>query len=398
MNFDLSPLVVAQWSCGLFVLGTIVGQLLVKWVPRMAMGEPLWPAHTCRSCGGRLPLRTRIPVFGYFLSRRRCPHCRQPLGIWIPVLEWGTGIAFVGLFLAMAVFDCQDLSPTVSPHIEWKYGRIAYHLILLSLLIAATATDFWDYVVPDIITVPGIFLGIALATFAADLQMIHLWVDWNQEVPGLAGPYIPEWIKNHPHWHGLAWSLAGAAAGSGLTWLVRRISSIVLGQEALGFGDVMLMAMIGAYVGWQPVIFVFALAPFCGLVVGMAAKLFSNKPYVPYGPFLAAAAVLVLMSWKWLWMWEPATTVSIRKLFGDAISLGILAGIALVSMSLLLVLVKLYRMIPGKRRHADSVPTTDSQLPPTGSESDLRDDSEDDVSPALYTKGQETGSGPLESQ
>ncbi|MCL0324223.1 A24 family peptidase, partial [Escherichia coli] len=81
------------------------------------------------------------------------------------------------------------------------------------------------------------------------------------------GPYLPDWMKNHPHLHGLAWSLAGMLAGGGIIWLGRVSSRLILGQPAIGFGDVTLMAMIGAFIGWQPVLCAMAVAPVCGVIL-----------------------------------------------------------------------------------------------------------------------------------
>ena len=266
---------------------------------------------------------------------------------------WVTGLVTAAIFASFLVanlaFECQVISE-VRPQGYWRHGRIAYHLILTTLLIAATATDFRDFVIPDQITVPGTIIGIGAAVFSADLQMIHLWVDWNQAVIDLRGPFIPEWMDTHRHLHGLTWSCAGLVAGGGITWIVRWVSSAVLGQEALGFGDVTLMAMIGSFIGWQPVIFVFMLAPFCGAVVAIVAKLISNRPIIPYGPYLCAAAIAVLFTWRWLWEWEPNSQISIRRLFGDWVGLLILAGTAVGALAVLLGMVRLYRMIPGRRR------------------------------------------------
>ncbi|GIS60188.1 MAG: hypothetical protein CM1200mP2_24130 [Planctomycetaceae bacterium] len=104
------------------------------------------------------------------------------------------------------------------------------------------------------------------------------------------------------------------------TWLVRSVSGLVLGREALGLGDVTLMAMIGSFVGWQPVLFIFLLAPFCGLVVGLLARVLTNRPFVPYGPFLAAAASVVLLAWRWIWLFPPNSPrggFAVRNLFGE---------------------------------------------------------------------------------
>lgn len=257
-----------------------------------------------------------------------------------------TALLTAGLFALatfLIVFREAQYIGEVKPDLVWRYGRWIAHLGLLTLLIAATATDLREYIIPDHITIPGIVLGVLLATASGDVQLIHVWVDWNHPLVALQGPEIPDWLPPHPHWHGLAWSLAGLTMGAGVTWLARGISSFVLGEEAMGFGDVTLMAMIGSFLGWQPMLFVFLLAPFCGLIVGVIAKSLLNRPYIPYGPYLSAAAIVVMLSWRWIWSWEPTPRVSIRKLFGDLPSLAILSGAALVLLLVLLGIVRWWR-------------------------------------------------------
>ncbi len=273
-----------------------------------------------------------------------------------------TAVLTAGLF-ALATFvivflEAQRVSE-VQPDVWWRFGRWAAHLGLLTLLIAATATDLRDYIIPDQITIPGVIFGVLLATVSGDSQLIHIWVDWNHPLVTLQGPEIPQWLQQHPHWHGLSWSLTGAATGAGVTWLARGISSAVLGQEAMGFGDVTLMGMIGSFLGWQPMLFVFLLAPFCGLIVGVTVKSLLNRPYVPYGPYLSAAAFLVMLSWKWIWSWEPTPRVSIRKLFGDLPSVAILAGASLVLLLVLLGIVRWWRGGP-RESHQPDAPARDS--------------------------------------
>ncbi len=264
---------------------------------------------------------------------------------WL-VTTFVTACLFAAGTFAIVALEGQRVHEVV-PHEFWRYGRWLSHLTLLALLIAATATDLREYVIPDQITYPGTILGILLATTAGDVQLIHTWVDWNHPLVAALGPEIPEWIKQHPHWHGLVWSLAGAVAGAGVTWFARLISSVVIGQEAMGLGDVTLMAMIGSFLGWQPVLFVFLLAPFCGIMVGLVVKSILNRPYVPYGPYLSVAALLVMFFWKWIWQWEPTPRVSIRRLFGDVPSLAILAGVSFVLLTVLLGIVRWWR---GKSR------------------------------------------------
>ncbi len=246
-----------------------------------------------------------------------------------------TAVLFALATFIIIVLEGQRVSEVI-PDVGWRFGRWISHLGLLALLIVATATDLREYIIPDQITLPGIVVAILLATVAGDIQLMHFWVDWNHPLVGLQGPEIPIWLKEHPHFHGLVWSLAGAATGAGVTWLARGISSAVLGQEAMGLGDVTLMALIGSVLGWQAILFVFLFAPFCGIFVGVVVKTILNRPYVPYGPYLSVAAVIVMLAWRWIWSWEPTSHVSIRKLFGDLPSLGILGGVSLVLLLLLL--------------------------------------------------------------
>ena len=334
-------------TCGcFFVLGAIVGKLLAIIAGRMAL-EPA-AVQSC-DCGDRRSPASWIPIIGFLLQRGRCRQCNVPLDRTELLTEITTAILFAGFVFANLQFECQK-THEVRPDTLWQYGRIVFHLVLIGLLVAATATDVRDYIIPDAITILGMAIGLLAATLVGDLQTVHLWVDWNYAIPSVRGPFIPAWFQTHPHWHGLAWSLAGLVAGGGITWLARVISSFALGQESLGFGDVTLIAMIGSFIGWQPVVFVFLLAPFCGLVVGLLVKLIANRPYVPYGPFLAVATLVVLFSWRWLWQWEPNDEFSIRHLFGDGQSLAILAGVASGSLVLLLGALRLYRLIPGKQR------------------------------------------------
>lgn len=103
------------------------------------------------------------------------------------------------------------------------------------------------------------------------------------------------------HWSGLLTALAGLAGAGGFTWLVRVVGSMTLGREALGFGDVTLMAMIGALLGWQAGVIVFFLAPFAGLVVGLLQWVLHRDQVIPFGPFLCLAALAVLVGWATFW-------------------------------------------------------------------------------------------------
>ena len=120
----------------------------------------------------------------------------------------------------------------------------------------------------------------------------------------------------------------------------------------MGFGDVTLMAMIGSFVGWQPVLMIFLIAPVCGIVVTLVTRIFSPKSFLPYGPFLSAATLIVLFTWRWIWMFElrlsATSKFSLRCFFGDFTGLLIVAGMVIAGIMVLLILLQLYRMIPTK--------------------------------------------------
>jgi len=98
-------------------------------------------------------------------------------------------------------------------------------------------------------------------------------------------------------------ALVGLAAGGGIIWLVRIIGRYALRKEAMGFGDVTLMAMIGSFLGWQACLFVFFLAPFAGLLLGIAQWVAHRENELPYGPFLCLATLFVIVQWAAIWEW-----------------------------------------------------------------------------------------------
>jgi leader peptidase (prepilin peptidase) / N-methyltransferase len=109
------------------------------------------------------------------------------------------------------------------------------------------------------------------------------------------------WFRSGPAWEGLLSALVGMAASGGLVWLVRVICSAAMQREAMGFGDVTLMAMIGAYLGWQLCLVIFFLAPFAGLVVGVLRLILFREREIPYGPFLCLATLFSIIRWHAIW-------------------------------------------------------------------------------------------------
>lgn len=127
---------------------------------------------------------------------------------------------------------------------------------------------------------------------------------WLMVAIGLAGSVAigAAWYAaDEAHWSGLLTALVGLAGAGGFTWLVRVVGSAALGREALGFGDVTLMAMLGPLLGWQAGVMIFFLAPFAGLVVGLLQWVLHRDQVIPFGPFLCLAALTVLLGWAEFW-------------------------------------------------------------------------------------------------
>jgi len=144
--------------------------------------------------------------------------------------------------------------------------------------------------------------GLALRLLLA--RLTREAVTWRLAGLGLVGSLgiAAAWSRaNDASWAALLSSLVGVAVGGGLVWSVRIIGAAVLRREAMGFGDVTLMAMIGAFLGWQACLLIFFLAPFAGLVIGGVKWMLHGEREIPYGPFLCLAAVAVLVRWAMLW-------------------------------------------------------------------------------------------------
>jgi len=118
---------------------------------------------------------------------------------------------------------------------------------------------------------------------------------------GCAGVALA-WSHGGDCWRGLLTSLVGATFGGGLVLAVRTIGGAVLGREAMGYGDVTLMAMIGAFLGWQAALIVFFLAPFAGMVIAVGQWIATGRNEIYFGPFLCAAAAALIVAWPQIWM------------------------------------------------------------------------------------------------
>jgi leader peptidase (prepilin peptidase)/N-methyltransferase len=203
-------------------------------------------------------------------------------------------------------------SPTLTPaQAAFQLNAMyCYYLVLAEALLVATFIDFDLQMIPDGSTVPALIVGVVAAFAIGDL---HLWPIWFQNPPKLhllssavpswavwmlEGSARPAWVPGHPHLHGLLNSLAGIVVGGGVIWILRIVGKWAYKREVMGFGDVVLMMMIGSFLGWQPTLMVYFVAPFCGLVATLASLQFFKLREIPYGPYLSVATIIVLLAWR----------------------------------------------------------------------------------------------------
>jgi len=321
----------------LFLYGAVLGSFLNVCIYRIPQHHQFWPSlkglwsppSSCPNCFHRIPGRDNIPIFGWLKLRGRCRFCRTRIAIRYPAIELFNALLLVMVywmevpsgFLASISDSCVYaqfgpqgfadsfwLSPVAV--VNWRY---AYHIVLIETLLVATFIDFDLRIIPDGVTLPAMAIGIAGGWGLGQVHLVPLWF----QDPSIArslrvvlpewlhflanGPALPHWFTVYPHLHGLLVSLAGLIVGGGSIWTIRLVGQWVLRQEAMGFGDVILMAMIGSFLGWQPVLIVFFVAPVCAMVVVILTWLVSRHREIPYGPYLSLATLIVILGWQKVW-------------------------------------------------------------------------------------------------
>jgi leader peptidase (prepilin peptidase)/N-methyltransferase len=320
------------------IVGAVLGRIAAGWAAQVLVDIPSTKLAGCAQCDTGCSVWQRW--FG--LGAVQCRRCSNRWSVHWPMLSVLT-LAMLSATYAwlLTAAECQNVTE-VQPGTAMHLLRLPFHLVFLFLLTAATLTDLLDYVIPDEFIVVGIVAAVLGATFSGDLQIIHVWVNWDAQIPGLEGPYLPEWMKHHHHLHGLAWSLAGMTVGATFIWAVRGISGWILGQPAMGFGDVTLMAMIGAFMGWQPALCAITIAPVTAIVVGSLVRVITGRTFVAFGPYLVVSAVIVLCAWRWIW----AKPLFLRDVFSHWPSILGLVGGALVTLAVLLGGLRMFLSMP----------------------------------------------------
>ena len=247
------PLVIL--SLAAFVFGLMVGSFLNVRIWRLPAEEQVVQGRShCRSCGKTIPWHDNIPLVSFARLKGRCRFCQAKIPWSYPLVELATGLLFAGTVLRFGQ------SPLV-----WAYGILGGALIALSVI------DWKEMILPDEITLPGISLGVILSF------------------------YLPQLHGESVRWSGLWAGVVGALAGAGTLWVVGEVGKWMFRREAMGLGDVKLMAMVGAFIGlWKVLLVNLILAPVVGAVVGLVLKYRYGRNLIPFGPFLGMGTLAAI--------------------------------------------------------------------------------------------------------
>ena len=269
---------VSAWPFGVFVLllGLCVGSFLNVCIHRLPVGKSLvWPPSHCTSCLKMIAWYDNVPVLSYFVLRGRCRHCGSRFSVRYMLVELATGLVFLGYWLAYFVFHVRAGADHLAVY--------AVHMVLAAALVASGAIDLER---KEIYT--------SVTNFALGAAVVGSFI-WPQvQRVGAYDGQVPDWTGWEPA-DAVLLALVGGAVGAGLIWVTRTLGTLAFRKEAMGVGDIYLMAAVGAALGWEAAVLVFLVAPFMGLVYGLWHLAARNDSEVPYGPFLGLAAGVVML-------------------------------------------------------------------------------------------------------
>ncbi|HDZ91695.1 MAG TPA: prepilin peptidase [Deltaproteobacteria bacterium] len=231
------------------LLGLSLGSFMNVCIYRIPLRRSIIsPPSACPRCGARIRFYDNIPLLSYLLLRGKCRHCGASIGWRYPLVEGLAGLLSLALFI--------------------RYG-LSYQYILTLLFASALVTvsfiDLDHRIIPDLISLPGVVAGWG----ASLLPGGTLWLD----------------------------SLIGTVAGGGTLFLVAFVYERLTGREGMGGGDIKLLAMIGAWMGWRPLPIIVLISSLTGAIIGALFIVLAGKGYrfrIPFGPFLSLGALFYL--------------------------------------------------------------------------------------------------------
>lgn len=247
-----------MWYIVSIIFGAIVGSFLNVCIFRLPKEESIvWPGSHCPHCNNPIKFYDNIPLVSYILLKGKCRHCHSPISFQYPLIEAIT--AFTSLILFM------KFGPSLS---------YLFYFLFVAALIVITVIDLYHQIIPDVISLPGIGVGLLASLMVPQITFFN--------------------------------SLLGILLGGGSLFLVATLYQWLFKREGMGGGDVKLLAMIGAFMGWKAVILTIFLSSLIGSITGIIIMLMKGKDFkyaIPFGPFLSLGAVIALFYGSSLMDW-----------------------------------------------------------------------------------------------
>jgi leader peptidase (prepilin peptidase)/N-methyltransferase len=237
------------WGIFLTVAGAAIGSFLNVLIYRIPEGQSIiFPSSHCPKCTHSIRFYDNVPIISYLVLRGRCRDCQEKISLRYPFVEAITALLSMFLF--------------------WKFGLSAKYIfsfIFTCALIVITFIDLDHQIIPDVITLPGIPVFFLIAIFFMGIPFME--------------------------------ALLGILIGGGCLFAIAFIYELITKREGMGGGDIKLLAMLGAFLGWKSLFFILFVSSLLGAVVGISVMIVRGKDMkyaVPFGPFLSIAAVAYL--------------------------------------------------------------------------------------------------------
>lgn len=239
------------------LIGLLIGSFLNVCILRIPSRETLGGRSMCPGCKAKIAWYDNIPLFSYLLLKGRCRNCEKRISPQYPIVE-----ALTALLAALTMIRVD--------YLQILFG--VWFFLFVCPLIVISFIDMRHRIIPDVISLPGILLGIGAT-------LLLSWPNWQSA---------------------LKFSFLGILAGGGTLYILGVLYYLIRKRDGMGGGDIKLAAMLGAFLGWQAVVFVFLLSSILALIYALIAQILAtNKEegpmVIPYGPFLATAALIFFL-------------------------------------------------------------------------------------------------------
>jgi leader peptidase (prepilin peptidase) / N-methyltransferase len=254
------------------VLGLVIGSFLNVCIYRIPLGKSIvFPGSGCPNCSAPIRPYDNIPVLSYLLLRGKCRSCGKAISFQYPIVELLSGLAF---------FCCAQ---------TWHFTSPTYiNSLFLSIIIVLVFTDYHHQILPNILTIPGAIAGFLFSPFqTTELYRDMLSIRLASQLGFEDSTFVLSWTG----------ALLGAVIGGGSLFAVAFFYEKVRKRQGLGMGDVKMMAMVGAFIGYRLTILTIFLGSFSGLLVGIYLILFRKmnlQTKLAFGVFLGGTAAISL--------------------------------------------------------------------------------------------------------